>query len=80
MTTFSSRDFNQRVSEAKKAANAGPVFITDRGQAKHVLLSMEAYEALLQNAPSIVDLLAFPHDADFDPPKLPDLARAAEFD
>lgn len=30
VTTFSSRDFNQHSSEAKKAAEKGPVFITDR--------------------------------------------------
>ncbi|EGH47880.1 prevent-host-death family protein, partial [Pseudomonas syringae pv. pisi str. 1704B] len=30
-TTLSSREFNQDTSGAKKAANEGPVFITDRG-------------------------------------------------
>lgn len=77
---FTSRDFNQRVTEAKKAAQDGPVFITDRGEPKHVLLSIEAYQALLHRAPSIVDLLAYNHDVEFEPPKLGDLPRPAEFD
>lgn len=38
-TTLSSREFNQDTSGAKKAANEGPVFITDRGRPAHVLLS-----------------------------------------
>ena len=36
ITTLSSREFNQNASEAKKAANNGPVFITDRGRPAHV--------------------------------------------
>ena len=32
ITTLSSRAFNQDASGAKKAANNGPVFITDRGR------------------------------------------------
>ena len=37
ITTLSSRAFNQDASGAKKAANRGPVFITDRGKPAHVL-------------------------------------------
>ena len=39
ITTLSSRQFNQDTSRAKKAAIAGPVFITDRGRPAHVLLT-----------------------------------------
>ena len=46
VTTFSSREFNQYVSEAKKAAESGPVFITDRGKPAHVLLSIDEYRRL----------------------------------
>ncbi len=42
ITTLSSRQFNQDTSGAKKAANRGPVFITDRGRPAHVLLTMSA--------------------------------------
>jgi len=44
---MTSRDFNQDTSRAKKAAERGPVFITDRGRPAHVLLTFEAYEKLL---------------------------------
>ena len=46
ITTISSREFNQHISEAKKAANKGPVFITDRGRPAHVLLSIKEYQQL----------------------------------
>lgn len=46
MTTVSSREFKQNVLRAKKAANSGPVFITNRGNPAHVLLSFEFYQQL----------------------------------
>ena len=46
ITTFSSREFNQDASRAKKAARGGPVFITDRGKPAHVLLTIEEYRRL----------------------------------
>ncbi len=60
MTTLSSREFNQDTGRAKKAAKAGPVFITDRGRPAHVLLSIEHYQTLVAPAASIVDQLAAP--------------------
>jgi prevent-host-death family protein len=57
-TTLSSREFNQDTARAKRAAEAGPVFITDRGTPAHVLLTVKDYEALLGAQPSIVDWLA----------------------
>jgi len=73
ITNLTSREFNQDASGAKKAANDGPVIITDRGRPAHVLLSIEEYQRLTGNTQSIVDLLAMPNaeDIDFDPPKLP---------
>ena len=74
ITNLTSREFNQDASGAKKAANDGPVIITDRGRPAHVLLSIEEYQRLTGNIQSIVDLLAMPNaeDIDFDPPKLSD--------
>ena len=37
------RQFNQDTSGAKRAAADGPVFITDRGEPSHVLMTMEDY-------------------------------------
>lgn len=44
MTTMSSREFNQQTSLAKKAAQSGPVIITDRGKPAFVLLTFDDYE------------------------------------
>ncbi|HXD38446.1 MAG TPA: type II toxin-antitoxin system Phd/YefM family antitoxin [Rhodanobacter sp.] len=74
ITTLSSREFNQHASDAKKASERGPVFITDRGRPAHVLLSIADYEKLTGRQPTIVELLASPEAAaiDFDPPRLRD--------
>ena len=62
ITTLSSREFNQDASGAKKAAINGPVFITDRGEPRHVLLSIEAYRQLTGGRRSIVEALGMPGD------------------
>ena len=80
VTTISSREFNQAASEAKRAANNGPVFITDRGRPAHVLMSMELYQRLAGSRQKIADLLAMPGiDANFEIPRLRDLARPVDF-
>lgn len=72
ITTVSSREFNQDVSKVKRAAANGPVFITDRGQPSHVLLTIEDYQKITDQQASIVDLLAMPDagEIDFEPPRL----------
>ncbi len=81
ITTLSSRQFNQDASRAKKAAMAGPVFITDRGRPAHVLLTFAAYKKITASQAKIADLLAMPSGEDFDVdvPQLRDLARPADF-
>ena len=72
ITTLSSRAFHQDASSARKAANRGPVFITDRGKPAHVLLSMADYQRLLGRQAKIIDLLAMPDAArvEFSPAKV----------
>jgi prevent-host-death family protein len=72
ITTFTSREFNQDTSRAKKAAERGPVFITDRGKPAHVLLSIDEYQRLTQKKKNILELLSCPEaDAiDFELPIL----------
>jgi prevent-host-death family protein len=60
MKVVSSRDFNQDVSHAKRAARIEPVFITDRGKPTHVLMSIENFRHLTGQTESVVDLLAMP--------------------
>lgn len=81
ITTLSSREFNQHASEAKKAADHGPVFITDRGRTAHVLLNIGTYQKLTGNQQKITDLLAITsqEDIEFETPKLNDLAQPADF-
>lgn len=80
ITTLSSREFNQGASEAKRAANEGPVFITDRGRPAHVLMSIELYKKLTGEQKKIADLLAMPEsvDMEFETPRLRDLPKAAD--
>ncbi len=80
ITTLSSRQFNQGASKAKKAAQAGPVFITDRGRPAHVLLTIEEYQKLTGGPVSIIDMLAMPgiEDIDFEPPRANILCRSAD--
>jgi prevent-host-death family protein len=82
-TTISSRDFNQDAGGAKKAADKGPVIITDRGRPSHVLLSFEDDQKLLRNGPSLLEAMAQKEvgDFDFDPPRMGDeISRPANFD
>ena len=83
VTTLTSREFNQDTSRAKKAANDGPVFITDRGKPAHVLMTIEEYQRLNGQSGSIVEALAArePDPIDFDPPRLDGRwLRPADFD
>jgi len=66
MKVFSSRDFNQDVSQAKRVARAEPVFVTDRGRPTHVLMSIEAYRQLTGQTETLVDLLAMPGLGEID--------------
>lgn len=72
ITTLSSREFNQGASEAKRAANNGPVFITDRGRLAHVLMTFEEYQRLTKQRRNIADALAMPSasDLEFEPPSV----------
>lgn len=81
ITTLSAREFNQDTSGAKKAASAGPVFITDRGRPAHVLLSIEEYRRIAGGHRKIADALAMPGPADveFDPPRVNIGIRPADF-
>lgn len=80
--TMNSREFNQDTGGAKRAAESGPVFITDRGKPSHVLLSVAEYRKLAGLDRSMAILLAMsPEHAgiQFDAPPLTDVANAADF-
>ena len=72
VTAMTGSEFNRDVSRAKRQASEGPIVITTRGRATHVLLTIEDYAALTKEDANIVDLLAMPEAADiaFEPPRL----------
>jgi prevent-host-death family protein len=81
-TRITSRQFNQDTSGAKKAAERGPVYITDRGRPAHVLLSYRAYEELV-GIGSVIDMLGQPDgvgDIELTIPQARDTARPASFE
>ena len=84
ITTMSSREFNQKTSLAKKAAEKGPVFITDRGKPEHVLLTIDAYNRIAGNGKSLLEALAMPagadicEDFDSETPRSRELSRGAD--
>lgn len=80
ITKFTSREFNQDTSRAKKAAAKGPVFITDRGRPAHVLLNIREYQRLVGRQGSLIDSLGQPagvEDIEVAFPRSPELARPA---
>ena len=80
ITIFSSREFNQRAGEAKKAALAGPVFITDRGQPSHVPISIVEYRKLTGGMTSLAEAIAQGEGAevDFEQPRVSQMSRPIE--
>lgn len=85
ITTISSREFNQDAGGAKKAAEKGPVVITDRGRPAYVLLSFEDYQKLLGKGVSLAEALAqkkadIEGGFEFDPPRMRDVSRSVDID
>jgi len=68
--TVSSRQFNHDPSGAKRAAGAGPVLITHRGEVSHVLLSARDYRRLSGGGQSLAEMLGMEggdtEEGDFD--------------
>ncbi|ASK27506.1 type II toxin-antitoxin system Phd/YefM family antitoxin [Neisseria chenwenguii] len=85
MHTYSSREFNQRTSQAQKAAHSGPVFITNRGKPDLVLISHEEYLRLSGKFQSALDVLTNiePDASEIEleiPPRSRAQRRPVEFD
>lgn len=78
--TFSGPELGGRVAEARRAADNGPVFITEGGRPTHVLISITLFRRLTGAQPNIADLLAMPEGAETEPdfPRSSEPARAAD--
>ena len=66
VTTFTSRELNQDLARAKRAAKSGPVIVTDRGRPAHVLLSIEDYRRLAGKYRDLAESLSMTGLADID--------------
>lgn len=82
ITTLTSRELNQDIGRAKRAAKLGPVVVTDRGKPAHVLLSYSEYRRLTASGRTLAEALGMPDAADikFEPPKVQIEARLPSFD
>lgn len=73
ITTVTSRDFARDLAKAKKAANAGPVIVTDRGRPTYALLKIDDYYRLAGAKPksllAVMDTIPS-GDFEFEPPRL----------
>jgi prevent-host-death family protein len=80
MSTLTSREFNHDVSSAKKAAQNGPVIITDRGKPSHVLMTYDDFNRLSGKRRSLVETLSMPglSEIDFSPERAAIVLRAMD--
>ena len=86
IATFSSREFAHDLAGVKRAAQQGPVFITDRGTPTYALMKIEDFRRLANAGsptPSLLEVMdSLPHtgDIEFEPPRAVDLVKPADLD
>ena len=86
ITTIPARQFARDLAGAKRAADMGPVLITDRGHPAYALLRIEDFYELSGNRqPSRsrrerMDGLPDTAGVDFEPPRLIDQPSAVDLD
>ena len=92
-TTLTALEFEQDPARATRAAAEGPVVVTDGGRPAHVLMSYEAYEALVPpepakgrtvfdviNEPGMQEIFAAAASVDFELPPRTEVIREIDFD
>jgi prevent-host-death family protein len=86
VATFSSREFAHDLAGVKRAAQEGPVFITDRGRPTYALMKIEDFRQLANaGAPSrslleVMDSLPATGGIEFEPARIDGLAHGADLD
>lgn len=66
---------------ATKAANVGPVFITELGRTAHVLLNFIDYQRLIKEHRNMAELLSIPEieaSIDIDPVRSPETVQPTD--
>jgi prevent-host-death family protein len=86
VATFSSREFAHDLANVKRAAQEGPVFITDRGRPTYALMKIEDFRRLSnsgappQSLLEVMDSLPATGGIEFEPPRLEGLVNPADLD
>lgn len=86
IATFSSREFAHDLGRVKRAAQNGPVFITDRGRPTYALVTIEEYRRLAnlrspgRSLLEVMDSLPSTAGVDFEPERLDGLVQGADLD
>ena len=86
VATFSSREFAHDLAGVKRAAQEGPVFITDRGRPTYALMKIEDFRQLANaGAPSrslldVMDSLPATDGLEFEPARVEGRVHAADLD
>lgn len=86
ITTIPARQFARDLAGAKRAADRGPVLITDRGHPAYALLRIDDFYQLgghARPARSLLELMdGLPDtaDMDFEPPRFTDQPAGADLD
>ena len=80
MNILTSRELNHDVSKAKKAAQNGPVIITDRGRPSHVLMTYDDFNRLSGKRRSLIETLSMPRlsEIDFSPERVEIVSRPVD--
>jgi PHD/YefM family antitoxin component YafN of YafNO toxin-antitoxin module len=81
-TTLSTQEFSRNADAAARAAQEGPVFITDRGRTVHVLLNFSDYQRLVKEHRNMAELLSIPEiaaEVDFDPARSKETVTPTNF-
>jgi prevent-host-death family protein len=86
VATFSSREFAHDLANVKRAAQEGPVFITDRGRPTYALMKIEDFRRLSnsgappQSLLEVMDSLPATGGIEFEPARLEGLVNPADLD
>lgn len=86
VATFSSREFAHNLAGVKRAAQQGPVFITDRGRPTYALMKVEDFHQLANaGAPSrslldVMDSLPATGGIEFEPARLDGVVTGVDLD
>lgn len=66
MATVSAAEFNQRPSQVKRAAEEGPVVITEHSRPSFVLLTYAEYQRLLRTPSDLAEWLEMDEEVEFE--------------